>query len=359
MREIFGKTEENNSDTAKNFTLLPSMLFLHDAILEIKNESERIWIMSMDMQTGHAVSLLQNELMKAARRGVDTKIYLSKYALDFTDDIPHHFLLGGYMRDEINRFQEKMNKKEREDLILAGAKILFEPKKGIAKYIPYAGENHTKIFLIGQKTGYIGGINLKESGFRSADFMVKITDPIMLKELENRFLYLPEKDYKISFEDGSSILIDRGTRGRSITLETDEKNISETNGSINIATAWLPDGNILSILIKLHKEGKKVEVITGNPKGLKNLMELANNSSIEKVKKAKIPIFIYQGPIHTKMYIRRQLDGSPLFRFGSHNITRFGVIIETSELSMQTQNENLTKQAEAFYQELRKKSIPL
>lgn len=327
--------------------------FLKDFVSEINNAKHSIQIQSMNFEVGRVMSVLTKALLDAAKRGVKIEINFDWVSERYIHDTLPMLPVINFKKRKYNNNLHKQNNELINLLINAGIKMnqtnnpLFS-----STLIPFAGRNHIKMYIVDEKIGWIGGLNLFDIAFENIDFMVKISDQKIVSVLIDQFKKINknkgEIDYSIDLGNDYSITVDVGKKFKSLIYKKALSEIKKSEKSVIFMSQLMPDGKILSALINAAKRGVRVEIIT-SPKDNKLFTRFPEKllyiNFLRSIKKyANIQLYHLLTTVHVKLIL---IDDKKAL-FGSHNFTYLGVILGTEEIMMQTIDPSLITQIKEF-----------
>lgn len=331
--------------TAGHFEVLTPHQFLWDFRKESARAKRRLYGQAMEMHAGFCVDTIADCFVDAAQRAVDTRVHIDTYTLA-------HEKWGD---------KAMFTKLQRADVRLTFTNI---PKTLPEKLLHQLGRNHIKMAIV-DDAAYVGGLNFNDENFRSADFMVKITDPQMVEALVDVFHKVnyqkPQEDYEVAFADGTRLLVDAGKRGESLILDTAVQLIDKAKDTVHTTTLLAPDGKLLDALYKAHQGGIIVEVLTSHPKKIYDLFGLVNlgNHALMQLKKKNVPMRFSREDLHAKsLLVDAELADRAVALFGSHNLSEHGVQMRTEEIAIVSRDPRLIANLRRFCKNLREKTIP-
>lgn len=353
---------------AGHFEVLTPLRFLYDLHLEVNQAKRRVWAQTMNLYSGYFADAIVSWCEDATLRGLDVRLNI-----DASSKLGKG--ANAYYQDRITPtkgaalrlFQQTLDERLFRQLEGKGATLTFtNPPDSIAEHLfpTLVGRDHKKITIV-DDVAYIGGLNLADDNLRSADFMVKITDPAMVATLAEIFTQVnerrPTSDYEIPFEDGTKILIDCGKPGESLILDTAAALIDEAQESVRAVTLLAPDGKLRTALRKASNEGVFVEDITSNPERANGIFGLTHlvNLALLRLSRDDIPLrYFLPGDLHAKSLLIDVEDPKRAAAVtGSHNHSGHGVRAGTSEIVIVSRNPRLIKNVWRFYRGLREKTI--
>lgn len=317
------------------FEVLKPYEFLQDIRHQARNAKKRIWVQTMYVRPGIVTSVLIDVFKNSLKQNSIRKLNVDWYDL----------MLPGHNRQTEQR-------KILDDLQNMNVKVLVtNPPDLFGKIWPYKGRNHMKITII-DDISYIGGLNFSDEDFSYVDFMIKITDPNITNIIAGQFIKVEEnrlEDEKIKIDKETTVFVDSGKVGQSITLDYATKLTHQAKKNIFHISQLIPDGKFLEALHTAYKKGVNVEVVVPakNDSGIFSFVNKMNKIEM-LLKKQQIPILLSPNMVHAKLTI---IDEKTVL-FGSHNLSEKGVYMGTAEMSLQSTNQKLIKSFLHFYNSL-------
>ncbi len=353
---------------ASNFEVLIPLRFLYDLKLELDNAKQRVLAQAMHLNSGYFVDAIISWFGEAAQKGLDVRLNIDTSSrLGKGDRVYYQDKFTPTKGADLRLFQYKRDEELLENLQKKGAKLTFtNPPDTLKEHIfpMFFGRDHRKMVIV-DNVAYIGGLNLADANFKSADFVVKITDPQIVTKFTQIFGLVndakPKKDFGIYVNDQTNIFVDRGKRGESLILDTAAKIVANARHSVRAVTILAPDGKLLSALCSAQKRGVYVEDITSDPKGARNLFGAVNiaNLTLMYFWGKDIPLRFFQGDLHAKLLLVDIEDPEKAVAlFGSHNLATRGVQLGTLEISIMSRNPILIANLKRFYDSLSSSSKP-
>lgn len=326
---------------AKNFDVLKPYDFLQDFMLEVDKAKQRVWVQTMYIRPGAVATEVFRTLKKAVSKGIDTKIHIDWYDL----------LTKGRYPDRQNQVKEQTL----SDLQTRGVLILFtNPPTLLERMLCYKGRNHMKITIV-DDIAYVGGVNFADADFSYLDFMVKISDKLIVSKIADQFMDIHShqlsSDKQMHIDHETTLLIDAGKPGRSIILDNAVRLIKHAKRSIFHVSHLMPDGKFLQALHTMHGKSIKVEAVVplkGRSPTIFALLHKINEIEM-RIRNRTIPILYCPSMIHAKLTI---ID-EKIALLGSHNMSEKSVKMGTGEITIQSSNKILVKNLLDFYSRLR------
>lgn len=335
--------------------------YLRDLKYETDRAKNRVWTQAMYVaDSDHATGSVGQMLINAAKRGLDTRFQADTYSFMVDASGFPLWTKDPMILREKNTLIERKGQMYK-DLETNGVSVTYiNPPKGIKDIlIPYQGRNHIKMTLI-DDIAYLGGLNLYDTGFGAADFMVKITDKTIVDALAQQFEMVneqkPEHDYEVTAQNGQlKLLVDRGQPGESIILDQATNLVNKAKFSVQLLTPFTPSGSFLKALHAADARGISVDVISCDPAILKRTEAVSDilnqiNTARMKLSGKNIPIrYLTDQKLHAKLLIiDRQIA-----ILGSHNFAQEGVRQGTEEIALETTHTALVQNLVDYFQLLR------
>ena len=327
--------------------------FLSDFVSEIKKSNKSVLIQTMSIESGRVMSLIEEELIKAVKRGVEAHINYDWVTKKFVHgDLPLLPVLNSKKRDYDKNVHNQISQMLKR-LIVAGVKISKTNQPNLLlSLLPFVNRNHIKMYIVDGKKAWIGGINLFDVGFESIDLMVKLDDKKVIGALLNQFEKINKnrenKNYSVNCGNDYSLFVDVGKHGKSIIYDEALSMIGSSKKNIIFMSQFVPDNKLLRELIKVSKKNVAVTVITSSEDDVvlghypAKLSYLYFKHSIKKY--PNIKLINLQKHTHVKLL----LVDDELAIFGSHNLTFSGVLFGTEEIMLKIFNSDLLQQLNRY-----------
>lgn len=333
---------------AKHFDVLSPLSFLEDIEHEAKSAKKRIWAQAMEVEPGDIANRLLYLVEKAGENGLDARLNIDYYSLMVTDGLPNFplVLMSERLRKRLQTRKEIFGRIEHN-----GAKISYINKPTLLERFVYTmGRNHMKIFIT-DDIAWIGGVNFADPYFKRQDIMVKIAHKTIVDQVAQVFMEAHEerlKDDEVLKTNNAGLFIDSGHTGKSVILDEAVRMIDKAMQTVQVVTAFVPDGKFLSALIAADKRGVTVELAVSDPSSTIGIYQLVNNFSniLLLLKNVRFKIHYEKVPIHAKVLI---VD-KRIVLFGSHNFLTKGVVMRTGEIALQSTDKTLVDNLLKFYQ---------
>lgn len=331
----------------QNFEVLPRVNFFQDFTKEAAMAKTRVWLRAMYVQHKEAMTMVEPTLSEAASRGLDVRVVADSISLNATDGVPSYLAKAGKLSAQKKETQEMFERLSSEGVQVS---ITNEPS-GKSKLVPYVGRSHIKISVI-DNVCYLGGSNWTDT--RAKDFMVKITNPVLVEKISPYFEMFdnkkPSDDVEDKLDNETTLLIDAGAAGRSIIYDRAIELVRNEQSSIKFISQLIPEGKMLDELIAARARGIIIEVIVPKMSEIKDPQIYAVNRLTQKrmVKDGKIiPITYLSFFIHAKALV-----GTRSAIVGSHNFSETGVKWGTEEIALESTNKVLLDNLGNFIKDL-------
>lgn len=333
---------------AKHFDVLSPLAFLEDIEHEAKSAKKRIWAQAMEVEPGDIANRLLNLVEEAGKKSLDARLNIDHYSLMVTDGLPNFppVLISRDWRKRLQIRKDIFSRIENN-----GAKISYINKPTLLeKFVYTMGRNHMKIFIV-DDIAWIGGVNFADGYFKRQDIMVKITDKAITDQIAQVFMEAHEerlKEDEVLKTNNAALFIDSGRTGKSVILDEAVRMIDKAKQTVQVVTAFVPDGKFLRALIAADRRGVMVELAVSDPSATPGVFKPVNYfSDIQlKLKHVNFKISYQKLPVHAKVLI---VDKRIAF-LGSHNFLTKGVMMRTAEIALQSEDERLVNNLLDFYQ---------
>lgn len=334
----------------QNFAVLSPYKFLEEVEHSAAHAKQRVWMQAMYVDEGLIFSRIQSMLRESVQRHIDTRLHADWFCLKF--------ISGKRVTETSQAFLKK--KALFEQLQQAGVSFTLTNLPNLVERVfPYKGRNHMKITII-DEVAYLGGVNFADSDFEFADFMVRFTDSKIVEAIAKLYTSIETRTVQnesVVINHQTKLLIDRGSIGHSVILNHAVKLARSSKESIDYTCQFFPDGPLLSSLHRCFQKKQSIRTICPPHNAFSQMFIIVfafNRWSI-KLRRKNIPIYILNKPVHAKLLI---VDKSAAL-FGSHNLTRSGVIMGTGEVALQSTNPELVANLQAYFDRLMQSTQPL
>lgn len=345
-----------NHTQKHSFTVISPQQFLQRFITQTKQAKSRVWLQSMLSVHGKTVSQITDAATQAAQRNLDVRFHIDAVTQITADGgIPH---FGGVLRS-MTPHENHIKQKSAETFLAIeeqnGAVIFTNPLNYLEKILPMIGRNHIKIYVV-DDTVWFGGVNLTDHAFIVEDIMIETTDPALREALITVFFEInemrPKKDYKKTIDAHNTLIVDAGERNKSLIYADALTLTKRTQHNLIFISQCVPEGKMLTELIRLAKNGKEITVIT-SPESAETIAQLPFSFFYQRfVRKTRhlptISLFHAHVPVHAKILIRDNEEVST----GSHNYVESGILLGTQEIALHTTHPAIITTLVRFAEEL-------
>ncbi len=330
----------------KFYKILPTIDYLTDHLLEVQDATQRVWLQTMALESGHFTNLLTQHLIAAAKRGVDVRVSYDAYSTFVTDNRFNHLPALNREQREHQRFVRRNQLDMIQSLKECCAVVQTNYPMGISNILPFRGvrgRDHKKISIV-DDVAYIGGVNMAPLDAQRTDFMLKTNDVALTDKLSLIFLQsfhgMFVSNSLIAVNDEHTLLIDQGKRGESIVMRKTYDLVNEEDESIILISPFLPSGMLRKALNSASDRGVDVQIIT-SPKKLSGFTPRISQM-VHNFRQVfpRFEIFRYTDVVHAKAL----LIGSKAAIIGSHNFDELFVRLGTEEISLLTSNPEIISQ---------------
>jgi phosphatidylserine/phosphatidylglycerophosphate/cardiolipin synthase-like enzyme len=328
-------------------------VFLQDFLQKAQAAQNKVLIQSMVFETGEMMEKLAPILAAKAQEGVDVQLEIDWVSRRF---IHGHLPLLPVLSSEerqYNRLLHTKNWQVREELMSKGVKITeINQASLISQFLPMFRRNHVKLFIVDDKFGWVGGVNLLDRAFSCQDFMVRFDQIDEIKTLEEQFFRVnanrPRQNLENRLNKTDILLTDAGKIANSIIYRRALELINTAKSDLCFVSQFVPEGQVRDALMSASARGVNVEIV--------------NSFSAAKAKwsaahKAAYRAFLFQLRRHPSISFRHSTErihaklliaDSQTALFGSHNLVDTGVLMGTEEIAVHTSDPDLVVQLVEF-----------
>ncbi|MCR4329046.1 MAG: phosphatidylserine/phosphatidylglycerophosphate/cardiolipin synthase family protein [Candidatus Roizmanbacteria bacterium] len=337
--------ETIQNQTGNNFEVLSPHDYFITLQERIPKAERRVWLKTMNFEADHIFGSLSHLMKKAAARGVDTRFSCDWFTLMVTDGQLDNFRSLNKERNKFRKFRQRNKREALIDLENGGVEVVITnpTMNKLRELNPGSGRNHIKIGII-DDTAYLGGINLSDKDFNREDFMLQIEEPSVVQALADLHTDTPTIDTKIDCTSNTSLLIDSGTKEKSIILDTACQAISDSEMSITITSQFALDRPLIECLDEAVHKGRQVVVIVSDPSKITETIPWffdRANYWMERGVQLRIPTFEYPNWIHFKVALIDAHTPHQILIAGTHNFSGKGVGWGNEEAAIMTTDDHL------------------
>jgi len=312
--------------------------YISKAAEDVRNATERIFIISMVIADHPATHLLISELEAAARRGVSVTVA--------ADIFTYGEINGSFLPLRYNSPNAKLVTKMAKTLRAAGVKFHW---LGRARLTILNGRTHSKWSVIDNVCYVFGGVNLYEKGINNVDYMFRIESAPLadrlayeqgrIQKAERTTTNYPSVSHEL---DGNSVLIDGGIITQSIIYRRACELAREAD-KILYVSQYCPTGKLSRIL---KTKNTKFYFNTPDKADLLNRVFIRFSIFVSGLKSRYAKSKPY---LHAKFIIFTMPDGHEVALTGSHNFAYTGVTLGTREIALETKDPAVIGQLRSFY----------
>jgi cardiolipin synthase len=227
--------------------------------------------------------------------------------------------------------------------------------------LPVAGRSHLKLAIVDDQV-FLGGCNLQ--GTKSIDLMVGLKDKeladwlyTLLKRVQakgNVHAAMANQDIRRPVDENTNLLIDAGTKGQSVILDSAIDLIDSAKQWVLITCQFFPNGITAAALLRAKARGVKVEIIFSHPTIHGPIGSMFHRGNMLR-ERLRVPADFFEGmlakedaKLHAKLLASDQ--GTMI---GSHNYVKAGVSLGTAEIALLSRDPAFTAQALASLERAR------
>lgn len=318
--------------------LITSRDYIDDVVRSINRAHRRIYCLSLIFQQDTITEPLISALLRAAERHVSVNV-----AADFTT----YSYAAGHGRPATILSDATVSTTGMVHRFRASG-VSFR-WLGQGGFFIFAGRTHSK-WIIADDTVYcFGGMNLDNPSMSNADFMLKVTDAELAKQLIEEYQRIITGDmlgtrnlsYSLPSPYGT-IYFDGGIPGESLIYRRACR-LAAQAASIVFVSQYCPTGSLARSL-----RDKPSEIYYNHPQASDSytakFIRVSQNSARLKNDYAREPY------IHAKILLVTLPDGSKTVITGSHNFASLGVLAGTREIALETSDPHIVGMIEEFIQ---------
>ena len=347
MEKYFYSQTERSEAAGTSYQVLNTVDYYLDQLREISLAVKRVWLQTMAFENSHFSDLLIHTLSQSAARNVDVRLALDAYTDYVFANTFNHLPLFSKIEHQHKLKMRQLLAGSLQNLTSFSQLKITNIPTGVMKHLPLSGvmgRDHKKVTLV-DDTVYLGGVNQTPLDAKRVDMMIKIRNSAIVAALEQLFIEtladLPQTDRLIQCDFNTSILVDGGKRGESITMDCAQELIEAEKEEIILISPFIPRGRLRQSLNQAAKNGVVTKIITTAKSHSAGFTPLISQI-VHNFAQAK-PIFrIYGYPstIHAKALI----CGQKIAICGSHNFDDMFVSLGTEEVSLITRQPDIILQ---------------
>lgn len=322
--------------------------FFNYFISQVEQATESVYIQSLTLEAGQVMDRLGPALLAAAKRGVKVEVHVDWIAKDY---VHGKISLTPRFRPSQRKYAAHLHLQNREmvsQLREAGVIISYVNKPDwLARVLAIAGRNHIKMYMVDEKTVWLGGVNVLDAATEHLDFMVAFDNPILIKALKRVFETEKFPDEEITFDPQNTLLIDGGKRRTSIIYAEALKLIHQATHSIVFVSQFVPEGALLKALVTKSKSGCDLKIMT-SPVTMMQFAQWPYKITYVKCQQALRAVEEQVIHLPQKVHCKLLLVDNQVGLFGSHNLIETGVNLGTSEVDILTTEPKLIERLIGF-----------
>lgn len=316
-------------------TLLEAHAYVADLVEKINAAEHRISIMSLILADDSTTRELIAALKIAALRGV---------AVDIAADSFTFSEFGGALNPfKRHTKRSKAARRMSHELTKAGASFTWLDDR--LKLNPFAGVTHSKWSVVDDTCYVFGGVNLYVDGINSVDYMLRLIDKQLADDItlqQQAIAASPTplyEGYKATSHIGTWY-VDSGKRDDSIVYDRAVE-LAKQAEKILYVSQYCPTGPLAALL---KDKATCYFNQSRNASFLTKLMLI-----IDRLKTGIASHYQHDTYLHAKFIIYVLPDGSKVALTGSHNFSHKGVVFGTREVALETEDQEIISQLEAFF----------
>jgi phosphatidylserine/phosphatidylglycerophosphate/cardiolipin synthase-like enzyme len=353
--------EQKEGTAPSHFALLSPQEYLRVLRENVPQAQQRFWLKTFNFEADENFKEINQLLLDAAGRGLDTRFTVDGYFRLFTQGVynymPHLPTEANRLRDARRRGKARLF----DQLSQLGVRtaVTHEPLSIRDKVRPVSGRDHIKMGIIDDRVAFLGGLNLTEANFSRLDFMVMVTQPELITALTS--LYEQDEiaqDYAVFDGSNTHLLVDAGNRGESLILDQTIAAINNAQKSVGITKQFTPDGPIVDALQYAYDRGVEVDVLLTNPEryrknAVTRVFDGINRRELRR-RHTTFPMHNYSGWLHANA----ALIDDQIAVVGTHNFSGKGVERGNREANFLSTDSALVTNLSAFISMVKQNSSP-
>lgn len=307
----------------------------YQALLDlVPRAKKRIVLAAMLVVWGERTAPLFAMLGEALARGVQVTILL--------DTFTKLTYLNGLEPVSTRSKRIKQTFASLKELAQKGAKVYTVGK---INFPPHKERCHVKISVVDNRSFSFGGVNFYDQGFKLHDYMLESSSPEMADCLAQLVTKIgikgrPLNDGVVQLTPTTHILFDGGRKKHSIIYERAVELAAQATRALYVSQ-MAPSGQLAARLNKINttfyfNRPEQMNVPEAWAQAFDQQRYRTTNSHEGK------------NLIHAKYILFELVDGSKKLLSGSHNFSYRGVSYGTQEIALETSDEVLWNQLQAF-----------
>lgn len=313
--------------------------FVKEAIKKIGSAKSRVRLITTIMTEDASTRRLIHSLAAAAKRGVDVEVGADVFTF-------------GVINDDWNPWSSfnrglRSARQMRKHLLGAGVTFQWIGRLGP---VMFSGRTHIKWLIVDDYVYSFGGVNLYKPGISHTDYMIGMPNADLADRLEEEHRRIVRADkidkfYKShSFESMyGTVLIDGGVFNNSIIYKRACQLALEAE-KVLFVSQYCPSGKLGQILS--HTSTRFYFNHWKNATKFNQLL-IRMNMLMTRIQTD----YTHREYIHAKFIIFEMPDGQKIALTGSHNFVHGGVLLGTREIALETTNQSIIAELEAFWKE--------
>lgn len=311
----------------KNMELVAAHQYKTRLIDDIANAKTRVVIMAMGMTWGRGTEALFKSLLTAQRQGVQVRLVYDRYSwLPFAF---HKFLPHPQVFAAVRHMQNYTR------LLTEAGGLVTVVGKGWSPN-PFARRMHAKVTIVDDIVYTFGGVNFTGDSFGYSDYMWSAVDPKLAQTLNELVLRVEKEptfeDVIIPLAEGSTLLFDGGTPGKSIIYER-ACTLATHAVKVHYVSQMCPSGRLATAL------KDKSECYFNTPSQTSGMSKIG--IMLDQRSHKVINAYRRQAYIHAKFMLFEMPDGTKILLSGSNNFSWRGVAFGTKEIAIESTNPEM------------------
>ncbi|HMQ96453.1 MAG TPA: phospholipase D-like domain-containing protein [Candidatus Saccharibacteria bacterium] len=314
--------------------LIPADQYVQTVVDSIDTARVRIFVLVMILGNDESTDPLLQALKRASGRGVEVSISADSFTLS----------------EIIKPFRPRQSKQKRpitklkKELENAGIRFQW---LGSSASSAVSGRTHSKWIIVDDTTYSFGGINLYDEAFVNTDFMFEIKNISLADSLVREQKRIIESNrrghaYKSHSlkSDYGTILVDGGLLGDSLIYKR-ALALTKRAKRVWFISQYCPSGRLG---LALKKTDTKLYFNDWRQASPFNAFVIRAGALVS----GNHSLYKKSTYLHAKYMIFELHNGKKIAITGSHNFSNGGVWLGTREISLETTDQEIIRQLEAF-----------
>lgn len=324
---------------SSKYRLLLPHDYVRDLITKIDSAERRVLMIALvindDEATGEVISAIERACLRGVQVSVGFDLYFTYREIEASTS-----RLSG-IRRQLGRMRAMRRK-----LTASGAEVRWLGMFGMTLF---SRRTHIKWTVVDDTVYSFGGVNLYSEGITNNDYMMRVTDAAIAEQVSAEHHRVIATDRAgVGYDSHaidlppSAILVDGGKIGDSIIYRR-ALDLSRRAQHITYVSQYCPTGR-LGRTLRHHPNTDIYFNQWQNVHDRLNRILIRFSSLLHGIKS----VYDRKDYLHAKFMIFTMSDGTKIAIAGSHNFVAAGGLLGTREVALETSDEMIIAQLEAF-----------